>query len=155
MSKQKLCEFKVMETAFDGPQPGLQSPGGPFQDTLLADVFQPSLLWFCDSSGAVVEVLGWLRSPRLSLFFVYGFTVLLYIPQLQTFWLPCSLSVVFFVLWVLVTFSFFPYPFSLLLIKSYVQTKEPESYLVQRNILICFYVESIHCPWRFALSLLC
>lgn len=67
--------------------------------------------------------------------FVYNFMTFLYIPTLQTFWLSYSLSMVFHVLWVLVTFTKvqtvpFPPPlFSLLLIKSYVQTKGTESCL--------------------------
>ena len=47
----------------------------------------------------------------------------------------------------------FPCSFSPLLIKSYLQTKEPGSYLGRWNIFICFYDQRMNSPWRSALYL--
>lgn len=147
MRKQKLCGFKVMETASDEAQSPWHHSLCPFQDTLLlAYLFRPLLaqiLWFLWSG---LEAQGFLCSHKCNLFFCLQFQDLFFTFQ------NCRPSgchvpshILFYVHWVLVTFTQvqtvpFLFPFSLLLIKSYVQTKEPESSLGQWNTLICFYV---------------
>lgn len=163
MRKQKLCELKVMETASDWPPSvWLQTPC-PFPDTL-PPMISSGACWprFCDCSGVVLKAQGLFCSLKLSLFFCLQFR------DLSLHSTPADLLVVMFPFTEYFMSSgfqshlhkykqshfFLPYPFSLLLIKSYVQTKQPESYLGQWNTLICFYVESMNCPWRFALSFL-
>ena len=165
MRKQKLCEFKVMETASDWPQSvWLHSPC-PLQGTLVVDPFRPLLAQILCFLSSCLEAQGLLCSHKCDPFFClqlqdfFFFFNFFCIPQLQTFWLSCSLSHALLCSLgsshiYTSTNSPFLFPFSLLLIKSYVQTKEPESSLGQWNTLICFYVETMNCPWRLALYLL-
>lgn len=105
MRKQKLCEFKVMETTFDRPQPvWLHSPG-PLRSTLPQDdPFRPLLVLIL-----ALDLFGRVRADfALSnsvCSFVYNFMIFLYIPQLQTFWLSYSLYIVFHILSGLVPFT--------------------------------------------------